>query len=40
MLEITRLFALERLIESVEANDVRTRHRDYFLRVAEECTPL
>ena len=36
MLETTRLFALERLIESAEAESVRRRHRDYFLRLAEE----
>ena len=37
MLETTRLFALERLIESAEAEDVRRRHRDHFLCLAEEC---
>jgi predicted ATPase len=36
MLETTRLFALERLIENAEAQSVRRRHRDYFLRLAEE----
>lgn len=36
MLETTRLFALERLIESAEAESMRRRHRDYFLRLAEE----
>jgi predicted ATPase/DNA-binding winged helix-turn-helix (wHTH) protein len=37
MLETTRLFALERLIESDEAAGARTRHRDHFLEVAEEA---
>ena len=37
MLETTRLFALERLIESGEAEDVRRRHRDFFLDLAELC---
>lgn len=37
MLETIRLFALERLIESEEADEVRGRHRDHYLVVAEEC---
>jgi predicted ATPase len=37
MLETSRLFALERLIESGEAEDVRRRHRDFFLNLAEKC---
>jgi predicted ATPase/DNA-binding winged helix-turn-helix (wHTH) protein len=39
MLETTRLFALERLIESGESEDVRGRHRDHYLALAEECEP-
>jgi predicted ATPase/DNA-binding winged helix-turn-helix (wHTH) protein len=35
LLETTRLFALERLIESGETDAVRRRHRDYFLALAE-----
>src|SRR5664280_2853573 len=37
MLETTRLFALERLIESGEADSARGRHRDHYLTLAEEC---
>lgn len=37
LLETMRLFALERLIDSGEADAVRRRHRDYFLDVAEAC---
>lgn len=37
MLETTRLFALERLIESGEAADARTRHREHFVVLAEEA---
>jgi predicted ATPase/DNA-binding winged helix-turn-helix (wHTH) protein len=37
MLETTRLFALERLIESGEAAQTRSRHRDQFLELAEEA---
>ena len=40
LLETTRLFALERLIDSGEANAVRSRHRDHFLLMAEECQRL
>ena len=38
-LETTRLFALERLIDSGETSAVRARHRDYFLFLAEACQP-
>ena len=38
-LETTRLFALERLIDSGEVSTVRARHRDHFLFVAEACQP-
>ena len=38
-LETTRLFALERLIDSGEIGAVRRRHRDYFLFLAEACQP-
>src|SRR5215471_195482 len=37
LLESTRLFALERLIDSGELNVIRGRHRDHFLQVAEAC---
>jgi predicted ATPase/DNA-binding winged helix-turn-helix (wHTH) protein len=37
MLETTRLFALERLIEAGEAADARTRHREHFVTLAEEA---
>jgi predicted ATPase/DNA-binding winged helix-turn-helix (wHTH) protein len=37
LLESTRLFALERLIDSGELNVIRDRHRDHFLQVAEAC---
>jgi predicted ATPase/DNA-binding winged helix-turn-helix (wHTH) protein len=37
LLESTRLFALERLIESGEAPRVRERHRDHFLERAERA---
>jgi len=36
MLETTRLFALERLIEGGEASLARQRHRDHFLALAED----
>ncbi|MBW8824395.1 MAG: winged helix-turn-helix domain-containing protein [Xanthomonadales bacterium] len=39
LLETTRLFALERLIDSGEVIAVRTRHRDHFLFLAEACQP-
>jgi predicted ATPase/DNA-binding winged helix-turn-helix (wHTH) protein len=35
LLETTRLFALERLIEASEAAAVRTRHRDHLVGLAE-----
>ncbi len=38
-LETTRLFALERLIDSGELVATRSRHRDHFLFVAETCQP-
>jgi predicted ATPase len=37
MLETTRLFALERLIESGETEQARRRHRDHYLALAEDC---
>lgn len=37
LLESTRLFGLERLIESHEAAAVRTRHRDCFVELAESA---
>ena len=37
MLDTTRLFALERLIESGEASACRNRHRDHFLEIAEDA---
>lgn len=37
MLDTTRLFALERLIENGEASASRNRHRDHFLEVAEDA---
>lgn len=37
LLESTRLFALERLMDSGELNVIRGRHRDHFLQVAEAC---
>ena len=37
MLETTRLFALERLIESGESEHARRRHRDHYLALAEDC---
>jgi predicted ATPase len=37
LLETTRLFALERLIDSGEANAVRERHLDHFLDLAQYC---
>lgn len=37
MLETTRLFSMERLIESGESALVRGRHRDHYLALAEDC---
>ena len=37
MLETTRLFALERLIESGETESARRLHRDHYLALAEDC---
>ena len=37
MLESTRLFALERLIECGETEHARRRHRDHYLSLAEDC---
>ncbi len=39
MLETMRLFALERLIESGEAKQARTRHREHYLAIAEDAQP-
>ena len=39
MLETLRQFAAESLVESGEAADYRTAHRDYFLKLAEEAEP-
>ena len=39
MLETVRQYASERLIESGGVEAVRTRHRDYFLALAEESEP-
>ena len=39
MLETIREFAAERLEESVEAQELRRRHADYFLALAEEAEP-
>ncbi|HUL64803.1 MAG TPA: hypothetical protein VLW55_09325 [Burkholderiaceae bacterium] len=37
MLDTTRLFVLERLIESGEASACRNQHRDHFLEIAEDA---
>jgi predicted ATPase/DNA-binding CsgD family transcriptional regulator/DNA-binding XRE family transcriptional regulator len=39
MLETIRVFALEQLEASGEAEEMRRRHAEYFLRVAEEVRP-
>ena len=39
MLETIREYALERLEESGDADELRRRHADYFLRLAEEAEP-
>jgi predicted ATPase/DNA-binding CsgD family transcriptional regulator len=40
MLETIRQYALERLEESGEAEEVRRRHAQYFLALAEQAEPL
>jgi predicted ATPase/DNA-binding CsgD family transcriptional regulator len=40
MLETIREFAGERLAEAGEVDVIRTRHRDYYLRLAETAAPL
>ncbi len=37
LLETVRQFGLEKLDESAEANDARTRHRDWYLDLAEQA---
>ncbi|MGH2358181.1 MAG: ATP-binding protein, partial [Candidatus Limnocylindria bacterium] len=39
MLETIREFALERLAESVEADELRRRHAEHFVAVAEQAEP-
>ena len=39
MLETVREYARERLVESGEADDVRRRHRDWYLALVEEAEP-
>ncbi len=39
MLETIREYARQKLIESGEFTELGTRHRDWFLRYAEECEP-
>jgi len=39
LLETVRQYSRDKLFESGEAADVRTRHRDFFLRLAEEAEP-
>jgi tetratricopeptide (TPR) repeat protein len=39
LLETVRQYARERLMESVEVEAVRGRHRDHFLALAEEAKP-
>ncbi len=39
LLETVRQYGLERLVESGEADDVRRRHRDWFLALAERAGP-
>jgi len=39
MLETVREYARQKLIESGEFTELGTRHRDWFLRYAEECEP-
>ncbi|HBY97938.1 MAG: tetratricopeptide repeat protein [Ardenticatenaceae bacterium] len=39
LLEIVRQYAVEKLVESGEAEGLRARHVDFFLRLAEEAEP-
>lgn len=39
LLETIRQYALDRLVESGEAGEVRTRHRDFFLALTERAEP-
>lgn len=39
LLETIRQYAAQRLVESGEADDVRRRHRDYFVQLAETAEP-
>lgn len=39
MLETVREYALERLVEAGEADELRARHADYFLALAEQAAP-
>jgi predicted ATPase len=39
MLETVRRYALDRLVESGEAGEARSRHRDHFRRLVEEAEP-
>jgi non-specific serine/threonine protein kinase len=39
LLETVRQYARDRLLEAGEADNLRTRHRDFFLGLAEEAEP-